>query len=82
MKTREAIAILEEQGFEFKGQKGSHAKYAQPGRNAVIVPMHARDIAMPTLKKIWEQAGLSALKNIKSMTEYREILASSPRLTL
>lgn len=53
----EVIHRLEERGFSFVSQKGSHRKYRKDSR-VVIVPMHD-EIAKGTLKSILQQAGLS-----------------------
>jgi predicted RNA binding protein YcfA (HicA-like mRNA interferase family) len=51
------IKGLENNGFIFIRQKGSHRKYAK-GSNTVIIPMHY-EIASGTLRSILMQAGLS-----------------------
>ena len=51
------IKGLENNGFQFIKQKGSHRKYKKDGRT-VIVPMHY-EVAKGTLMSILEQAGLT-----------------------
>ena len=62
LKPSEIIGVLKKLGFNFKSQKGSHAKYEKslagtPARTT-IVPMHD-EVAKGTLQSILEQAGLS-----------------------
>jgi predicted RNA binding protein YcfA (HicA-like mRNA interferase family) len=65
LKPKEIICALQKIGFEFKTQKGSHAKYVCNGR-AVIIPMH-EEVRKGTLKSILAQAGLS-------LEEFEELL--------
>ena len=51
---REIISALAKRGFEFKAQRGSHAKYSD-GQRVVVIPMH-REVARGTLKSILTQA--------------------------
>lgn len=53
------IKILENFGFQYVSQKGSHAKYKKDGNpsKVVIIPMH-NEIAKGTLKSILEQAAI------------------------
>lgn len=53
----EVISILEENGFVYVSQKGSHRKYKK-GKYVVIIPMH-NEIAKGTLRSILQQAGLT-----------------------
>jgi len=57
MKTRELVKMLKDNGFEKVSQCGSHAKYRN-GKRIAIVPMHGGDIKIGTLKSILKQAGL------------------------
>jgi predicted RNA binding protein YcfA (HicA-like mRNA interferase family) len=57
LRPEQVIRGLEGHGFRFIGQKGSHRKYKNGGR-AAIVPMHY-EIAKGTLQSILEQAGLT-----------------------
>ena len=55
---KEVIALLEQAGFVFKGQKGSHMKYVKDGIT-VIVPYHgSKGIEKGTFYNILRQAGL------------------------
>jgi predicted RNA binding protein YcfA (HicA-like mRNA interferase family) len=60
MKAREIIRILEQDGWYFHSQTGSHAQYkhpVKPGR--VTVPMHGnKDLSKPDVHSILKQAGL------------------------
>jgi len=60
MNAREAIRKIEEDGWYFHSQKGSHAQYkhpVKPGR--VTVPMHgSKDLSKPDVHSILKQAGL------------------------
>ncbi|MCL1823597.1 MAG: type II toxin-antitoxin system HicA family toxin [Oscillospiraceae bacterium] len=62
LKPQEIIRILENLGFIFKSQKGSHAKYVKIQKDSptktVIIPMHDI-VAKGTLKSIIKQAGLT-----------------------
>jgi predicted RNA binding protein YcfA (HicA-like mRNA interferase family) len=57
LRPEQVIKCLEENGFRFVKQRGSHRKYKNNG-NTVIVPMHY-ELAKGTLLSILEQAGLS-----------------------
>jgi len=54
LRPNEIISALSKKGFILKGQKGSHAKYSNGIRTAII-PMH-NTIAKGTLKSILIQA--------------------------
>ena len=56
LKPNEIIAALSKKGFVFISQKGSHAKYSN-GYKTAIVPMHDT-VARGTLKSILIQAGI------------------------
>jgi len=70
LKPLELIRALNSFGFEFKSQKGSHAKYVKISQNmpkrTVIIPMHD-EIAKGTLQSILEQAGLSLKELMEKM---------------
>lgn len=53
-KPNEVIKVLQELGFEYVSQKGSHRKYSD-GEHVVIIPMHD-EVAKGTLKSILKQA--------------------------
>jgi predicted RNA binding protein YcfA (HicA-like mRNA interferase family) len=54
LKPQEIVSALSKKGFIFKSQKGSHAKYTNGSRIAII-PMHD-SVARGTLKSILIQA--------------------------
>ena len=56
LKPNEIIAALSREGFYFKSQKGSHAKYTN-GNRVVIIPIHDT-VARGTLKSILIQANI------------------------
>lgn len=49
MKPHELIKILEEEGFVFVRQSGSHAIFRKPGNKIIVVPIHSKDIPKGTL---------------------------------
>ena len=56
LKSAEIIAALSKKGFIFKSQKGSHAKYTD-GKRIAIIPLHDT-VARGTLKSILLQANI------------------------
>lgn len=64
LKAREAERILQQAGFEFVRQKGSHRMYKR-GQQGVTVPWHSRDLKPGTLRAIIKQSGLSADEFLK-----------------
>jgi predicted RNA binding protein YcfA (HicA-like mRNA interferase family) len=56
VKPEQVIKGLENNGFKFVKQKGSHRKYKSDGKT-VIVPMHY-ELAKGTLSSIVEQSGI------------------------
>jgi len=56
LRPNEIISALSKKGFEFKSQKGSHAKYSN-GSKIYVIPMHDT-VAKGTLKSILIQAGI------------------------
>lgn len=56
-KPEQVIKALEQNGFRFVKQRGSHRKYKK-GDRTVIVPMHY-ELARGTLQSILEQSGLT-----------------------
>ncbi|MCL2764643.1 MAG: type II toxin-antitoxin system HicA family toxin [Treponema sp.] len=56
LRPNEIISALSKEGFVFKSQKGSHAKYSN-GNRIYVIPMHDT-IAKGTLKSILIQAGI------------------------
>jgi len=59
--SKRLIRALEQGGFVFKRQTGSHRAYFHPDRpgKIVTVPFKAKDIKKGTLKNILKQAELS-----------------------
>ncbi|WP_461257684.1 type II toxin-antitoxin system HicA family toxin [Treponema sp. R80B11-R83G3] len=56
LKPNDIISALSKKGFVYKSQKGSHAKYSN-GHRVAIIPMHDT-VAKGTLKSILLQAGI------------------------
>jgi predicted RNA binding protein YcfA (HicA-like mRNA interferase family) len=58
--SREVIAALERNGFDFVSQRGSHVKYRKAGSptRTVIVPAGRKEIPRGTLRSILRQSGL------------------------
>jgi len=55
---REAISVLEHNGFVFSRQKGSHRLY-QRDKIKITIPWHNKDLKKGTLHHIIKQSGLS-----------------------
>jgi predicted RNA binding protein YcfA (HicA-like mRNA interferase family) len=63
MTPRELRRILEQAGFVFTRQSGSHAIFKHPTSNRrVVLPMHSKDIPIGTLHAIMKDAGLKTPK--------------------
>ena len=58
MKPKELIKLLQNEGFVFVRQSGSHAIYRKAGHKLIVVPIHSRDIPLGTLNSILKDAGL------------------------
>jgi predicted RNA binding protein YcfA (HicA-like mRNA interferase family) len=60
VKAREIIRILEQDGWYFHSQRGSHAQYKHPLKlGRVTVPMHgSKDLSKSDVHSILKQAGL------------------------
>ena len=56
LRPNEIISALSKNGFVYKSQKGSHAKYTN-GYRIVVIPIHDT-VARGTLKSILVQAGI------------------------
>ena len=56
LRPSEIISALSKRGFIYKSQKGSHAKYSN-GHRTAIIPMHDT-LARGTVKGILLQAGI------------------------
>lgn len=57
VKPRQIIKVLEEKGFEFIRQKGSHRLYRKEELR-VTIPYHNQDLEPGTLQNIIRQAGI------------------------
>ena len=58
--SREIIKVLEENGFVFVSQRGSHIKFFNSiTKSMVIVPANKRQIPVGTFSSIVRQSGLS-----------------------
>lgn len=57
VKPRQIIKVLEEKGFKFIRQKGSHRLYRK-GEQRVTVPYHDKDLKPGTLQNILRQSGI------------------------
>lgn len=57
VKPRQMIKVLEEKGFKFIRQKGSHRLYKK-GAFRVTVPYHNKDLKPGTLQSILRQSGI------------------------
>jgi predicted RNA binding protein YcfA (HicA-like mRNA interferase family) len=59
MTPRELRRILEQNGFVFTRQSGSHAIFKHPiSKRRVVLPIHSGDIPTGTLNAILKDAGL------------------------
>lgn len=58
--SRHIVRVLENQGFVFISQRGSHAKYRKSGTHILtaIVPMGKKEIPHGTFRSILRQSGL------------------------
>jgi len=63
LKPNDIISALSKRGFVYKSQKGSHAKYSD-GHRTAIIPIHDT-VAKGTLKSILLQAGIELEDFIK-----------------
>jgi predicted RNA binding protein YcfA (HicA-like mRNA interferase family) len=61
--SRQVIAALERNGFEFVSQRGSHVKYRKAGSptRTVIVPAGRKEIPRGTLRSILRQSALDEM---------------------
>jgi predicted RNA binding protein YcfA (HicA-like mRNA interferase family) len=58
--SRQVVAALEGNGFDFVSQRGSHVKYRKGGSptRTVIVPAGRKEIPRGTFRSILRQSGL------------------------
>ena len=61
LSSKQVVKVLEDNGFVFISQKGSHLKFRnrEVKNKTVIVPTNKREIPMGTLHSIIRQSGLS-----------------------
>ena len=64
LKPKGVIRALEEAGFSFVRQKGSHRIYVK-GSLGVTIPFHNKDLKKGTLRHIIKQAGLTTEEFLK-----------------
>ena len=58
MTSKEIISRLEKEGWEFKGQTGSHTKWQHPVSKKVVIEPHPRkDFPKGTLQSIFKMVG-------------------------
>ena len=55
----EVIRVLQEHGFVFVSQKGSHTKYRNATGRSAIVPHPKKELPIGTTRSIIRQAGLA-----------------------
>jgi predicted RNA binding protein YcfA (HicA-like mRNA interferase family) len=55
----EVIRVLQDHGFFFATQKGSHAKYKNAAGRIAIVPHPKKELPIGTTRSIIRQSGLS-----------------------
>jgi predicted RNA binding protein YcfA (HicA-like mRNA interferase family) len=61
MKVKEIIQLIQDDGWIFDRQKGSHIIYKHPGKDGiVVVPNHglSKDVKVGTANSILKQAGI------------------------
>ena len=54
----EVIRVLEQHGFQFASQKGSHCKYKSAAGRIAIVPHPRKELPIGTTRSIIRQSGL------------------------
>jgi predicted RNA binding protein YcfA (HicA-like mRNA interferase family) len=55
----EVLRVLQQHGFSFVSQKGSHAKYRNSSGRSAIVPHPKKELPIGTTRSIIRQSGLS-----------------------
>ena len=55
----DVIRVLQQHGFDFVSQKGSHAKYRTASGRIVIVPHPRKELPIGTTRSIIRQSGLT-----------------------
>jgi predicted RNA binding protein YcfA (HicA-like mRNA interferase family) len=63
VKVREAIRLIEDDGWRFARQRGSHRIYKHPSKHGTVTVSGKRadDLRVGTLKSIYRQARLKGL---------------------
>ncbi|MCX6901572.1 MAG: type II toxin-antitoxin system HicA family toxin [Verrucomicrobia bacterium] len=59
LSSTEIIRVLQQHGFGFVSQKGSHCKYKNPTGRIAIVPHPKKEIPAGTTRSIIRQSGLT-----------------------
>ena len=61
LKPKAVLRALQRAGFYIHHQSGSHARLLHRTRSElrVTLPIHTKDVPLPTLKRILQQAGLT-----------------------
>ena len=59
LSSTEVIRALQEHGFAFASQKGSHRKYKNSAGRIAIVPHPRKELPIGTTRSIIRQAGLT-----------------------
>jgi predicted RNA binding protein YcfA (HicA-like mRNA interferase family) len=59
LSSREVIDVLEQHGFAFVSQKGSHAKYRSATGRICVVPHPKKELPIGTTRSVIRQAGLT-----------------------
>lgn len=65
---RRTVSVLEQIGFSFISQKGSHVKLRNDDGRVVIIPMH-NELARGTLKSILHQASIDVDEFLQLLSE-------------
>jgi predicted RNA binding protein YcfA (HicA-like mRNA interferase family) len=60
LKPQELARILQNHGFVFVRQAGSHAIFCHPDGRQTVVPMHRKTLGKGLLHRIYKQAKLSS----------------------
>jgi predicted RNA binding protein YcfA (HicA-like mRNA interferase family) len=59
LSSKEVIRVLEDHGFSFATQRGSHVKYKNATGRIVIVPHPKKELPIGTTRSIVRQSGLT-----------------------
>ena len=59
LSSTEVIHVLQEHGFSFVTQRGSHAKYKNAAGRIAIVPHPKKELPIGTTRSIIRQSGLT-----------------------